>query len=185
MCPHGKYVAPATLQVLTCHVVTVVAKETLIFAGTHCVGRRAPSALLNIPLGFRFRGGVRQPQWTGRRPTFRGVSGSVGVRATHSGRGADQHSVGFQVPGGRAPPIVEAAAPRRAADEGWAHVRNLCGEIAMTAAHALAGENNRCAFFVWAMANVGVRERRTRARKCQCSTLDSGGGRGVRLGGVT
>ena len=126
-------------------------------------------------------GAARRPRYS----TFRWVSGSVGACASHSGRGAGQHSVGFQVPGGRAPPIVEAAAPRRAADEGWAHVRNLCGEIAMTAAHALAGENNRFTFFVWAMANVGVRERRTRARKCQCSTLDSGGGGGVGLGGVT
>ena len=59
----------------------VGAKETLTFAGTHCVGRRAPSALLNIPLGFRFRGGVRQPQWTGRRPTLY-WGGERGGRAT-------------------------------------------------------------------------------------------------------
>ena len=75
MCPHGKY--SATLQVLTCHVVTVVTKEALTFASAHCVGRRAPSALLNIPLGFRFRG-WRAPATVDGAPANIGLGGRTG-----------------------------------------------------------------------------------------------------------
>ena len=118
------------------------------FARAHCVGRRAPSARLNIPWGIRFRRGARHPQWTGRRPTlYLGGKGGGDAKDVSPVSPDSRLNVPCGVTQVRLSAPPKAAAPGRAPDAGRVQVGSLCAKIAVAVAHALAGQNIRTRSF--------------------------------------